>query len=301
MDRDALETMARTLDATGEYRVMRRYARPAWYASPTPAGARRGLVVDVETTGLDHATDAIIELALLPFDFGADGTVYTVHEPASWFEDPGRAIPADTVALTGITDEMVRGQRIDEPTATRLMDEAVLVVAHNAGFDRRFVERRLPGFAAKHWACSQREVPWTRFGCRGAKLDYLLFSSCNQFHTGHRAADDCLATLHVLATPRDETGASPMRLLLDSARRRTHRVWAVGTAFELKDLLKARGYQWFGGSATRGKAWYRDCASDDELAAEKAWLTEHAYGGRSDPPWQFNVYTGRERYSDRME
>ena len=31
-----------------------------------------------------------------------------------WFEDPGFSIPAEIVKITGITDEMVAGQHIDD-------------------------------------------------------------------------------------------------------------------------------------------------------------------------------------------
>jgi hypothetical protein len=44
-------------------------------------------------------------------------------------------------ALTGITDEMVAGQRIDEAVVSAFVKDAVIVIAHNAGFDRKFAER----------------------------------------------------------------------------------------------------------------------------------------------------------------
>lgn len=297
-DRAALEAMAAQLDASGDYRVTRRFVRRPSYASPTPPGARRGLVVDVETTGLDTSTDRIIELGLVPFAFDAAGQVYEVDEALDWFEDPGIPIPAEAAAITGITDDMVRGQRIDDAAVLREVDRAHLIIAHNAGFDRRMLERRLPAFADKHWACSMQEVPWTRFDCRGSKLEYLLFKACSEFHTGHRAGDDCLATLHVLAAPRDGE-VSPLHLLLQSARRTTLRLWAFGTPIDSKDALKARGYRWFPGSVARAKTWYKDLAESD-LETEQAWLREHAYGGLSAPPWKVDKFTAKERYSERM-
>jgi hypothetical protein len=38
----------------------------------------------------------------------------------------------------GITDEMVVGHRIDERAVNDLLGRVVLVIAHNADFDRRF-------------------------------------------------------------------------------------------------------------------------------------------------------------------
>ena len=44
------------------------------------------------------------------------------------------------------------------------MKATFLVIAHNAAFDRPFLERRLPIFAEKHWACSRFDVDWKASG-----------------------------------------------------------------------------------------------------------------------------------------
>jgi DNA polymerase-3 subunit epsilon len=61
-------------------------------------------------------------------------------------------------ALTGITDEMVGGQRIDDAAVSAFVEDAVIVIAHNAGFDRKFAERYWPVFERKAWGCSATEV-----------------------------------------------------------------------------------------------------------------------------------------------
>jgi DNA polymerase III subunit epsilon len=73
-DPDDLEALAARLEQSGDYRILRRVPSVARYSEP-PAGTelRRGLIVDVETTGLDPARDKIIELAILPFDFSSAG------------------------------------------------------------------------------------------------------------------------------------------------------------------------------------------------------------------------------------
>ena len=284
------------LEATGDYRVLRRFAPRPSYGSAPAEEVRHGLVVDVETTGLDHAADAIIEFAAVPFSFSsAAGTVTGVADPVSWLEDPGRPIPREVVELTGITTEMVAGKRIDEAAIQDLAGAADLVIAHNAGFDRKFLNRRFPLFREKHWACSQREVPWRREVGTSAALEYLMMKSCGMFFQGHRAGVDCQALVHLLATPFP-SGNLPMKLLLESARRATARVWAVDAPFEVKDLLKSRGYSWSGGGEGRPRAWYREIPRDD-LEAEKAWLSANAYGGRPASP-RVDLLTARTRYSD---
>ena len=76
--------------------------------------------------------------------------------------NPGRPLPAEITHLTGLTDDDVRGERIDVERAGALIDRSGLVVAHNARFDRPFVERVLPAARARPWTCTRAEVPWTR-------------------------------------------------------------------------------------------------------------------------------------------
>ncbi len=293
MEADAL---IRQLEATGEFRVLRRFVPRERYDDAGPDGLKQGLVVDVETTGLDPAADAIIELAAVPFTFRpTDGAVVTVEAPATWLEDPGRAIPREVVELTGITQEMVAGQRIDDAAATALVERADLIIAHNAAFDRRFLNRRLPACTQRFWACSQREIPWKREVGASAALEFLLIKHCGMFFQGHRAAVDCQALVHLLATPL-ASGGTPLRWLLESARRTTARIWAVDAPYDAKDALKTRGYSWNGGGDGRPKAWFREVAKDD-VEAEKAWLAANAYGGRPGNP-RVDLLTARNRYSE---
>lgn len=293
---DAWEGMARVLTATGQYRVLRRFVARTRYAAPDGTLARTALFIDVETTGLDTTDDRVIEFAAVPFTYDpSTGRVYEIHPAYVALEDPGRAIPPAVTRLTGITDAMVAGRRIDDARVAALLASASVVLAHNAAFDRKFCERRLPAFATIPWACTHAEVPWADYGCRGTKLDYLLLDRCGEFFDAHRAADDCHAAIHVLATPFP-CGTVPLERLLDSARTPTARVWAPDTPFALKAALQTRRYRWHPGDARRPKAWYRD-GPPAEAEAECAWLSAAAYGGARG--WTVERLTARERYSVR--
>ena len=299
---EALEGMARMLDASGCYRVLRRFAPRACYGPPGRGPLRTALFVDTESTGLDTATDAVIEFAAVPFTYDAStGAVCDVQAAYVALEDPERPIPPAATTLTGITDAMVRGRRIDDGRVAELLGTSSLVIAHNAAFDRPLLERRFGAFRDAHWACSHAEVPWHEFGCRGSKLDYLLWHRCGEFFGGHRAEEDCLAAIHVLATPGAD-GTLPFARLLASARRPTYRVWAAGAPFETKDVLKARGYRFHGGPGRRAKTWYRDCGPD-LVGDELAWLAAHCCAGQDTHTLQqehVDRFTARERYSGRL-
>jgi DNA polymerase-3 subunit epsilon len=292
---ESLESAAEALERSGEYQVLRRLNYRQRYSEPTGARVRSALVLDTETTGLDPRNDRIIELAFVRFTYEAEtGRILEVQEPVSYLEDPGRPIPANITDLTGITDSMVQGTRIDEESVGASFAGADLVIAHHAGFDRPFVDQRLSFSRGKPWACSLAEVPWQPAGYATAKLEYLLIKKCGMFFDGHRAANDCLALVHLLATPFDD-GVTPLHHLLRSARRKSARIWAMQSPFEVKDLLKARGYRWSSGEDGRPKAWWRE-VFEEERDAELDWLKENAYGAKPGP-WRVDELDARSRYA----
>jgi DNA polymerase-3 subunit epsilon len=177
---------------------------------------------------------------MVKFDYLPDGQIAGVKDTFSAFNEPSIPIPVEITALTGITDDMVAGHRIDEASVTAFADDAVIIIAHNSGFDRKFAERYWPIFERKAWACSATEVQWRQHGFEGSRLGYLLHGA-GFFHQAHRAVDDCHALLEILALELPATGAPALAALLEQARKKTMRVWAEQSPFDLKDALKRRG------------------------------------------------------------
>jgi DNA polymerase-3 subunit epsilon len=173
---------------------------------------------------------------------------------------------------------------------------AAVVIAHNAAFDRRFVERAYPVFSTKPWACSQTQVDWAQEGFDGSKLGYLL-AGCGLFHEGHRAEDDCRALLEILSRPLPVTGEVAFKRLLDTARKPTMRVWAENAPFGFKDILKARGYRWNDGSDGRPRSWWIDL-HQDALEQELAFIRAEIYQCDANVP--VRRVTAVDRFSDRV-
>jgi len=291
-----LEQMARSLVESGNYRVSSRLELQTEYHPPDDIPKLIAAVVDVETSGTNPDRDKIIELGICLFEYERqNGWIYKVLGSLEWFEDPGSPIPPEITKITGITDEMVAGHRIDERAANDLLDRVVLVIAHNADFDRRFLEKRLPVFAKKHWACSRADIDWKAEGVRSSALEFVAYS-LGFFHDGHRALNDCRATVHALAQRLPGTGRLALQALLEKARLPTWRIWARDAAIEKKNVLKARGYSWSPGEFGRPKCWYRD-VSDADKAAEVAWLRANVMEPHQGV-WALRI-TARGRYSDR--
>jgi len=248
--------------------------REAFSDEVPPEKLIKAIVLDTETTGLDPLTDKIIELGMVAFEFcPKTGQAYKVLGTFNELEDPQLPIPADSTKVHGITDEMVAGKRINDDAVSAFIEKARLIIAHNAKFDRQFVEARFPIFQNLSWACSNEQIPWNAEGISSSKLEFLAYRF--GFHyEGHRATNDCFALLEVLQKEFPDSKALVMKRLIESLIRKEVRISALNAHFDMKDVLKKRRYFW------DGKVWARTLALD-ELESEVEWLRSAVYNNRS--------------------
>lgn len=292
--------MAKRLEQEPDFRVLRRLVPIMDFGPPAPEPAqaitdvRRVLVLDTETTGLSHQSDKIIELAMLLVDVDTTtGQPFGSVDVLEGFEDPGMPIPAVAQQVTGINDDMVKGQQLDDAQVDAMVARADLIVAHNAGFDRPFVEARFPCFANKSWACSFMDIDWKAAGAGSSKLSALAIDQ-GWFYDAHRAQVDCHALLQVLTRPVAGTTTTGLRQLIDAAGQPSFKLRATGSPFESKDKLKERGYRW----DAEGKVWYCTLPSQERLDAELEWLNKEVYGRRNVRP-EIEAMDSTVRYSTR--
>ncbi|MEP9400117.1 3'-5' exonuclease [Mesorhizobium sp. KR2-14] len=289
------DDMVRHLQATGRYRILKKLEPRSVTAAARAGFPLRGVIVDTETTGLNHRKDEIIEIGIIAFTFDEAGNLGDVIGVYGGVQQPSISIPPEITRLTGITDDLVAGQMIDVHQLRALVEPADLVIAHNAGFDRPFCETFSPIFAGKAWACSVSEVDWASRGFEGTKLGYLV-GQAGYFHKGHRAVDDCFALLEVLAQDGGELARSPFAELYAASQRSCVRIFAANSPFDMKDHLKARGYRWSDGSDGRPKSWWIELA-EDALENELRYLRSEIYRwDEADPP--VRRLTAFDRFKD---
>lgn len=156
------------------------------------------VVVDIETTGLDHAKDEILEL----------GAIRVIdHEIAESFSAlicTKAEVPSEISALTGITREMAHKDGIDPETAlTRFWDFVGKspIVGHNLDFDLAFITKASAAFgiAVPRVSCSD-----TLMLARRRVTDvpnHRLETLAEYFGVGltdrHRALADCITTFQI--------------------------------------------------------------------------------------------------------
>lgn len=283
-----LSSLLEVLDASDDYRLLRRVPEEPLVQPDDGSPSMSVAVVDVETTGLDPDADLIVELAIRRIRITVDGRLVGLGERRSWLEDPGRPLAAEVARLTGLTDADLEGRCIDDRTAASVLRTSDLIVAHNAGFDRPFVERRLPQAAGGAWACTCNDLDWVALGFEGRSLSHLMFQ-LGMFFDGHRATSD-VAALIAMLVHRLHDGRAVFEVLLDVARRETVRVDAVDAPFEAAKVLRARGYRW----NQHERRWRREIG-EDALEAEGEWLAREVYGSGGAPA--YSRLTWRERHA----
>jgi len=288
------------LHATGEFKVLRKLdlEKESGFTQRSVQGAKIGLCLDTETTGLNHADDKIIELGIVAFEYDpVTAEIIRITGRYNGFEDPGRALPKEIVEITGITDEMVRGQSFDDEQVGRLANQAALVIAHNAGFDRKFVEERYPIFAALPWACTVNQIDWQTEKISTRVLEYLLYKF-GLFINAHRALDDAEGVLGILLGKLPVTNTPVFKALLDCYEEVTSKLSAIGAPFDKKDILKQRGYRWSDGSQGGAKAWWISVPSVLEKE-ELAWLSSEVYSDGSTDRVEISRVNAVDRFSVR--
>ncbi|NRQ17366.1 3'-5' exonuclease [Ensifer sesbaniae] len=280
------EEMVRHLRATGRFRILTKLEPRPIATALRPEFPLKGVILDTETTGLNHRKDEIIEIGAIALTFDEVGNIGDVTGVYGGLQQPSVPIPPEVTRLTGITDAMVIDQMIDIQALRAMVEPADLIVAHNAGFDRPFCEAFSPIFADKAWACSVSEIDWASRGFEGTKLGYLI-GQAGYFHDGHRAVDDCFALLEVLAKGEDGASRTPFTELYEASQRSRVRVFAQNSPFDMKDHLKARGYRWSDGSDGRPKSWWIEIG-EDALEGELRYLREDIYRwDEADPPIKY--------------
>jgi DNA polymerase III subunit epsilon len=241
------DEMADKLSAHPDFKVKRRLVPILDFGPGSGAPTKRVLILDTETTGLDWRAENIIELAMLSvavdLQTGQPVGVVEVYED---FEDPGRPIPAEIVKLTGITTQDVKGQKLNEAKIIDMVQRADLIVAHNASFDRPFVENRLEVFEHKAWpARLLASTGKPRFGVGQVGI-FMQRIGMVLRRAPCTSRLPCFAAglVGALEAQPDDIPSTGLQQLFKSAEQARTVVKAFGSPFETKDKLKARGYRW---------------------------------------------------------
>lgn len=228
------------------------------------------VVIDVETTGLNSEKDEVIQIAMRPFFVSpATGEVSGIKKSIEYFQEPSRPLDPIITDITGFVDEDLKGKSIPWDKVASLLSKCQFVVAHNASFDRQWVETALrkngqivPTDAI--WCCSMTQVDWNSI-CRASKALEVLCAWHGFFYDSHNATADVDATLHLLRKD------SYMKEMLENAVTPDYHVFAAGSLREENPLLKTRRYRW----NPELVCWWKSVSNLEAANRECEWLSEN--------------------------
>ena len=166
------------------------------------------VIFDTETTGLNCASDNIIELAAIRVE--KSGITHQVDRLIKL--PPFKKITSEITNITGITNEKLASEGVDKKIAEQdflsLLKGSPLLVAYNAQFDLCFLYYFLLSSQNQKKLILDKLDPLTIYRDRrdyphkleNAVAAYNLTTVINS----HRALDDCLAAFEVLKAMDEE-------------------------------------------------------------------------------------------------
>lgn len=270
-------------------------------------GARTAIVLDTETTGLNPEENKVIQLAMIKVLYDDEGIVEVTDDLFDQMEDPGAPLDPKITRLTGITDEQLRGKRIDKASISDFIKGADLIIAHNASFDRQFVEKAFKGcgFEDINWACSIRDVDWESRIAGSIKLE-LLNLDRGYVYPAHNAQADIRATSFILNQKFGQP-TTVMQDIIESLERRHVMVMATGLNYWANEALKKvaheplkkAGFKWSVGREGEAgeKCWWQIVSTPQE-ANDAARALREAFGG--DVMLPIRRFTPLNSYSSRL-
>ncbi len=178
------------------------------------------VAIDLETTGLDHRADRIIEIGMVKFKGGK------LRDEYSTFVNPRMPIPRMITELTGIDDEHVR----EAPDIEDVIDDVLgfigeeIMCGHQVEFDYNFMNECLKRMGRKTLRNQQLDsASLSRIlmpGLMGYSLGQVSQSLNVTLNNAHRALDDARASGHVVVhlVPRiDEINPYTRQILANFA------------------------------------------------------------------------------------
>nr|BFD33625.1 3'-5' exonuclease [Pigmentibacter ruber] len=220
------------------------------------------LILDTETTGLDKRSHSIVEVAAISVDLRYKkiesqraGLIYAVTN-------------LDSENLTGITQEMLDGVKnaTDDPfdTIKLMANYCDCIVAHNAEFDKGFVEAR--GIILKgrnnlplEWICSYRDLEYD-LPTINKKLGTLAEAYSVNSGGAHRALADVTMLAQVLfKLPNIEE-----QIIRAIENKKKPEIKIISLAhYDRKDDVKRAGFRW----DPQNRIWWKSirAANENEL------------------------------------
>jgi DNA polymerase-3 subunit epsilon len=199
------------------------------------ASPRRLLILDTETTGLDPAAHACIEVGAVLFDVPHRTVLSQISFLLPCEHNPAQAINGIDAAVSREPQPWRQALQCFEA----LLEAADAVLAHNAAFDRQWFGRgELPAIH-KPWLCSMEDLRWPperQLRANPSVRDLALAYGVPVW-AAHRALTDCIYLAQVFERCPEledllQAGLEPRRL------------YRARLSYEERHKAREAGFRW---------------------------------------------------------
>jgi len=155
------------------------------------------LLIDVETTGLDHKKGKLLEIGAIFYDIDTKSILHSMSTMI--FSDNNAAEHINNISISSLMSVNVTNTYYAINYLKQLIIDADVLVAHNAQFDRNWLESYLPLsdiIKSKKWLCTKKDIKWPH--TFNLKLETIAKSFNIDYSGAHRALGDCKILLQCL-------------------------------------------------------------------------------------------------------
>lgn len=221
------------------------------------------LGIDFETQGLEASKHWVTEAGVVLWDSEVKQPVRI----SGFLCKATGGVSAEITKITGITNAMLDSHGVESRPGLQailaMSRQAQFLVAHNAPFDRGFLEawckREGLEMPAQRWVDTRVDLPIEAYQLGKSRSLKYLACDTNIMYTAHRAVSDVLAMLEIL-------GKYDIAKTIERALTPNTMVRAV-VDFDHRLLARERGYFW----KPETKQWLLQLKENEvELEQEKA-------------------------------
>lgn len=170
-------------------------------------------IVDCESTGLGNEDEPIC-LGVVYGEVDEKGRFISVSE---WYgqRQPGVPIKKAAQRVHGLTADDLAGKAFNMQELTTILNDSDILIAHNAKFDARMLEKVLPDAREREWRCTVMQWVWPKM--QNKKLDTLCETLNISRGEKHNALEDAKILAAALLRPSGKTERSStyLKKLLD--------------------------------------------------------------------------------------
>jgi DNA polymerase-3 subunit epsilon len=195
-------------------------------------------VLDTETTGLDASKGKVLEIGAILYHIPSRSIISEASTLCYAEENPAYAINKIEINALKATSEIIEFSGIK--LISEIMTAAHAIVAHNAEFDKRWVNN-IPALENisrnKKWICTKNDVVWPIRKDISLSLITICAALGVPIINTHRAMSDC----HLLLAAIEEND-DVLSFLDSSGKGRI--IYHAEISYENRQLAKDAGFRW---------------------------------------------------------